>query len=66
MAKKVTVGKVVPIVAGKRVRVYDSFGTYTTNQSKSTLVTVRAVQRARAGKVRIFWKRNGYKASALV
>jgi hypothetical protein len=35
-------------------------------QARSTIVTVRDTAPARNGKTRVFWKSNGYKASALV
>lgn len=65
MAKKVSVGKKVTISAGKPVTVYDVFGPYTTYQERQSTVTVRETQKAGI-KTRIFWKRNGYRASALV
>jgi hypothetical protein len=55
-------GQLVAIPAGKQIV---RNGT-PTRQSRDTIVTVRATAPARNGKTRVFWKSNGYKASALV
>lgn len=66
MAKKSLVGKAVSIKQGKAVRVYDIFGAFTVYQKRDTKVTVLGQEGAKNGKTRIYWKRNGYQASALV
>ena len=66
MAKKSLVGKTVTIGTGKAVTVYDVFGSFTLHQKRDSKVTVRSTEQAKNGKTRIFWKRNGYRASALV
>lgn len=62
MTTKNYVGKVLTIKAGTRV---SRLGR-TTTRTVSTKVRVRSQEPARNGKVRVFWKSNGYKASALV
>jgi hypothetical protein len=55
-------GQSLYIPAGKRVI---RNGT-PSRQTRPTTITVRATKPARDGKTRVFWKSNGYKASALV
>lgn len=62
MATKNYVGKVLTIKAGTKVSRLGK----TTTRTVSTKVRVRGQEPARNGKVRVFWKSNGYKASALV
>jgi hypothetical protein len=55
-------GQVVQIPAGKQV----IRNGVRARQTRDTTVTVRNTAPARNGKTRIFWKSNGYVASALV
>ena len=62
MNNTVNVGDIVMIPAGKRV---NRAGTFTIRKN-DTLVTVRATEKARNGKTRVFWKSNGILANALI
>jgi hypothetical protein len=62
MATKSLVGKRITIKAGTKVRTQGT----TLTRTRDTEVTVRATEDARNNKIRIFWKSNGYEASALV
>lgn len=55
-------GQTLSIPAGKRI----IRNGVPTRQVRESTVTVRAVKADRRGKTRIFWKSNGYVASALV
>lgn len=55
-------GQTLYIPAGKRIV---RNGT-PARQTRSSVVTVRATKPARDGKTRVFWKSNGYAASALI
>jgi hypothetical protein len=55
-------GQALFIPAGKRI----IRNGVPSRQSRSTVVTVRSTKAARDGKTRVFWKSNGYPASALV
>lgn len=55
-------GKRITIPAGSRVRVLGE----TIIRKTDSIVTIRDVEPARNGKVRVFWKSNGYKASTLI
>jgi S-adenosylmethionine:tRNA-ribosyltransferase-isomerase (queuine synthetase) len=59
---KTLVGKSITIKAGTKVR---TLGT-TVSRTRDTQVTVRATETAKNGKTRVFWKSNGYQASALI
>ena len=56
------IGKQLTIPAGARVRVLGE----TKIRKTESVVTVRDQEPARNGKVRVFWKSHGYRASALV
>ena len=62
MAKKIRVGTTVTIPAGTRVT---SQGV-TNKRSVDTQVTVRSVEYTRAGNPKVYWKSNGYSASAVL
>jgi len=62
MTTKNYVGKTLTIQAGARVSRLGS----TTKRTVSTKVRVRAQQTTRKGKVRVFWKSNGYTASTVI
>lgn len=55
-------GQTVQIRAGKQI-IRDGVPT---RQLRDSVVTVRNTAPARGGKTRVFWKSNGYTASALV
>lgn len=55
-------GQTVQIQAGKQV----TRNGERVRQARDTYVTVRNTAPARNGKTRIFWKSNGYTASALI
>lgn len=58
----VTIGQTVALAKGKQV----VRNGVRTRLRTSTEVTVRKIEPARDGKVRIYWKSNGYPASALL
>lgn len=58
----ITVGSQVRIPRGTSILTQSGKTTKTTNSS----VTVRRVQRTRAGNTKVFWKRNGYLVSAIL
>lgn len=62
MSTYVYPGQTVSIPAGKQV----IRNGQRVRQIRDTQVTVRDTAPARGGKTRIFWKSNGYTASALV
>lgn len=62
MSQFVYVGQFLTIPAGKRI----IRNGIPTTQSRTTTVTVRKTAADRRGKTRVFWKSNGYQASALV
>jgi hypothetical protein len=62
MATKSLVGKTITIKAGTRVTSQGASSV----RARDAQVTVRAVETARNNKLRVFWKSNGYTASALI
>lgn len=58
----ITIGSIVTIPAGKRV---NRAGTFTIRKAESQ-VTVRAIEKARDGKLRVYWKSHGVLANALI
>lgn len=57
-----TTGQQLAIRAGKQI----VRAGIPTRQKRDTIVTIRNTAPARNGKTRVFWKSNGYIASALV
>jgi|GEM_PF-2416730 len=58
----VTTGSKVTIPAGTRV----SRRGQTVRRDLTTRVTVRKVEKTRAGRTKVYWKSNGYRASAVL
>lgn len=58
----VTTGSKVTIPAGTRVSRRGS----TARRDFSTVVTVRKVEKTRAGRTKVYWKSHGYRASAIL
>jgi hypothetical protein len=56
------IGKQITIPAGARVRVLGQ----TKIRKTESIVTIRDQEVARNGKIRVFWKSHGYKASTLI
>ena len=59
---KIAIGNQVSIPVGTRVR---QFGRILTRKT-SNVVTIRAIEPARNGKTRIFWKSMGYRTSTVL
>lgn len=56
------IGQRLVIRAGKQV----TRNGVSTRQKRDAVITVREAKADRRGKTRVFWKSNGYEASALV
>jgi hypothetical protein len=61
-ASVIAAGSKVTVQAGSRVT---RRGT-TARRDFSTVVTVRKVEKTRAGRTKIYWKSNGYRASTVL
>ena len=63
MAKtEIAVGRQVTIPAGTRVTIRGERATRTTDST----VTIRDIETTRAGNTKVYWKSNGYRASAVL
>lgn len=61
-SKRLSVGSTVTIPAGTRVT---SRG-QTTRRDSDSIVTIRNIETTKSGNMKVFWKSNGYRASAIL
>jgi hypothetical protein len=62
MLEKICVGNRVKLPAGTRVTTKGK----TTRRIRGTTVTVRDIEKTRAGNTKVIWKSMGYRASAVL